>query len=119
MLTLDDADETNGCLRVIRGSHRRGMLPGLEGQGVLGPLFTDPAYFDESLQVPAVMAAGSMLCFSPSTVHGSESNHSSARRRVLLFTYQPGTGRMFKIDAKREAGVRHPDPSNQRTELET
>jgi ectoine hydroxylase-related dioxygenase (phytanoyl-CoA dioxygenase family) len=104
MLTLDDANEANGCLRLIPRSHRDGMLPGLKGRGVLGPLFTDPDFFDESHQVPAVMAAGSMLFFHASTVHGSEPNESAERRRALLFTYQPGTGRMFKIDAKREAG---------------
>ena len=104
MLSLDDANEANGCLRVIPGSHRHGMLPGLGGRGVLGPLFTDPDFFDESLQVPAVMAAGSMLFFHASTVHGSEPNESTERRRVLVFTYQPGAGRMFKTDAKREVG---------------
>jgi len=104
MLSLDDANEANGCLRVIPGSHRQGMLPGLEGRGVLGSLFTDPGFFDESRQLPAVMAAGSMLFFSPSTVHGSEPNESTERRRALVFTYQPGAGRMFKTDAKREAG---------------
>jgi len=104
MLSIDDATEVNGCLRVIPGSHRRGMLPGLEGEGLLGPLFTDPTHFDESLQVPVEMSAGSLLFFSPSVVHGSESNASMEQRRALLFTYQPGVGRMFKVDAKRLAG---------------
>ncbi len=106
MLSLDDANEANGCLRVIPGSHRHGTLPGLEGRGVLGPLFTDPEWFDASRQVPAIMAAGSMLFFHASTVHGSEPNDSTEHRRALLFTYQPGAGRMFKTDAKREAGSR-------------
>ena len=105
MLALDDAGEHNGCLRVVRGSHRQGMLPGLEGQGRLGPLFTDPRTFDESAQVPAVMPAGSQLFFHPHTVHGSLPNRSDTARRALLFTYQPGGHRMFKVDAKREAGA--------------
>jgi phytanoyl-CoA hydroxylase len=104
MISADDATEVNGCLRVIPGSHRRGMLPGLEGEGRLGPLFTDPAHFDESLQVPVVLSAGSLLFFSPSVVHGSEPNDSMERRRALIFTYQRGAGRMFKVDAKRLAG---------------
>ncbi len=104
MLALDDASEENGCLRVVRGSHRRGLLPGLEGEGRLGPLFTDPRYFDVSHQVPAEMPAGTLLFFSPHMVHGSEPNDSDAPRRALLLTYQPGGHRMFKIDAKREAG---------------
>ncbi len=105
MLALDDAGEHNGCLRVVRGSHRRGLLPGLEGEGRLGPLFTDPRFFDPSQQVPAEMPAGSLLFFSPHSVHGSEPNHSGAPRRALIVTYQPGGHRMFKVDAKREARV--------------
>jgi ectoine hydroxylase-related dioxygenase (phytanoyl-CoA dioxygenase family) len=104
MISVDDATEVNGCLRVIPGSHRDGMLPGLEGEGRLGPLFTDPAHFDESLQVPVILSAGSLLFFSPSIVHGSEPNNSTERRRALIFTYQRGAGRMFKVDAKRLAG---------------
>ena len=104
LVTLDDADEHNGCFRVIRGSHRRGMLPGCEGEGRLGPLFTDPRAFDLAEQVPAVAPAGSLVFFSPHTVHGSEPNRSDAARRALVLTYQPGGHRMFKVDAKRETG---------------
>ncbi len=102
LLNLDDADELNGCFRVIRGSHRNGMLPGCEGDGRLGPLFTDPRAFDESAQVPAIAPAGSLVFFSPHTVHGSQPNLSDASRRALVLTYQPGGNRMFKVDAKRE-----------------
>ena len=104
LLTLDDADEHNGCFRVIRGSHRRGMLPGCEGDGRLGPLFTDPRAFDLAEQVPAVAPAGSLVFFSPHTVHGSDPNRSDSSRRALVLTYQPGGHRMFKVDAKRETG---------------
>lgn len=102
MLALDDASEHNGCLRVVRSSHRCGLLPGLEGRGRLGPLFTDPRFFDESRQVPVEMPAGSLLFFSPHMVHGSEPNRSGRPRRALLFTYQPAGHRMFKIDAIRD-----------------
>ncbi len=105
MLALDDASPANGCLHLVPGSHAEGMLPGLEGQGRLGPLFTDPAYFDASRAVPAEMGAGSLLFFHPSVVHGSEPNASDELRRALLYTYQPGGNRLFKVDAKREAGV--------------
>jgi hypothetical protein len=105
MLALDDASPANGCLRLIAGSHKRGMLPGLEGQGRLGPLFTDPRYFDASREVAPELPAGSLLFFSPHVVHGSEPNASDALRRAFLFTYQPGGNRMFKVDAKREAGA--------------
>jgi ectoine hydroxylase len=101
MLTLDDADEGNGCFRLIRGSHVRGLLAGRTGEGRLGPLFTDPRAFDLRDQVPVVCPAGSLIFFSPHIVHGSEPNHSSAPRRALVITYQPADGRMFKLDAVR------------------
>lgn len=105
MLALDDADEENGCLRVVRGSHRRGLLPGRQGDGVLGPLFTDPRFFDENEQVAAAMPAGSLLFFSPHTVHGSEPNRSGRARRACVLTYQPPGFDMFKRRGRREWAV--------------
>jgi ectoine hydroxylase-related dioxygenase (phytanoyl-CoA dioxygenase family) len=102
MVLLDDASPENGCLYVVRGSHRKGLLPGQEGQGTLGPLFTDPQAFDESMAVPAAAPAGSLLFFSPHTVHGSKPNTSDLPRRVFVLTYQPGGHRTFKQDVKRD-----------------
>jgi ectoine hydroxylase len=102
MLAFDDADEENGCLRVIRGSHRHGLLPGRRDQGVLGPLFTDPHAFDATAQVAAAMPAGSLLFFSPHTVHGSEPNRSARARRACVITYQPAGHAMFKHPGRRE-----------------
>ena len=104
MVTLDDASEENGCFRVIRGSHRKGFLPGIDDATELGPLFTDPRYFDEADQFAAVVPAGSQVFFSPHTVHGSQPNGSSHQRRAMVLTYQPAGRRMFKIDATRNAG---------------
>lgn len=102
MVLLDDANPENGCLHVVRGSHRHGLLPGLEGEGKLGPLFTDPRAFDEADAVPASGRAGALLFFHPHTVHGSKPNLSDLPRRAFLFTYQPAGHRMFKKDLKRE-----------------
>jgi ectoine hydroxylase-related dioxygenase (phytanoyl-CoA dioxygenase family) len=104
MLALDDAGEHNGCFRVIRGSHRRGILPGCEGEGKLGALFTHPDAFDLADQVPAEAPAGSLVFFSPHTVHGSEPNRSDRERRALIVTYQPAGHPMFKVPRIRDAG---------------
>jgi hypothetical protein len=105
MLTLDDADEENGCFRLIPGSHARGLLPGRQGEGVLGPLFTHPDAFDERRAVAAAVPAGSLVFFSPHSVHGSQPNRSERPRRALVLTYQPGGLRMFKEDRVRECGA--------------
>lgn len=110
MLALDDADEENGCLRVVRGSHRQGLLPGRQGDGVLGPLFTDPAAFDPGRQVAAAMPAGSLLFFSPHTVHGSEPNRSPRARRACVITYQPPGFDMFKRRGRRELAATEAEP---------
>jgi ectoine hydroxylase-related dioxygenase (phytanoyl-CoA dioxygenase family) len=108
LITLDDAHEGNGCFRVIRGSHARGILPGRQGEGRLGPLFTHPSAFDASDQVPAILPAGSVVFFSPHTVHGSEPNASDAPRRAIVLTYQPAGLRTFKVDRVRDCGSRAP-----------
>jgi ectoine hydroxylase len=103
MVTLDDADEENGCFRVVRGSHRQGCLPGIQDDTTLGVLFTDPACFDESQQVPAVAPAGSLVFFSPHAVHGSRPNLSERPRRAMVLTYQPADRPMFKAQGTRNA----------------
>ena len=105
MLALDDADAGNGCLRVVRGSHRAGLLPGRKDDGVLGPLFTDPAHIDLGAQVAAAVPAGSLVFFSPHTVHGSEPNRSDRARRALVVTYQPAGHHQFKAPGERETGA--------------
>ena len=104
MVTLDHADQSNGCFRLIPGSHRRGMLPGRQGEGVLGPLFTHPDHFDEASAVAVEVPAGSLVFFSPHSVHGSQPNRSESPRRALVLTYQPGGLRLFKEDRVRNAG---------------
>ena len=97
MVTLDDADRENGCFRLVPGSHRKGFLPGLDDGTRLGPLFTDPAHFDEESQWLAEVPAGSLVIFDSHTVHGSEPNRSERARRAVVLTYQPADHPMFKM----------------------
>lgn len=90
MVTFDDADKRNGCLRFIRGSHKNGCLPGSSDGRQMGGFFTDPACFDESDQVEVEVSAGSQIFFSPHIIHGSGPNHSGDMRRAIIITYQPG-----------------------------
>jgi ectoine hydroxylase len=96
MLAFDDATEDNGCFRVIRGSHTRGCLPGSNDDTQLAGFFTDPGCFDESLQVPMIVPAGSLIFFSPHIIHGSFPNHSDQPRRAMVLTYQPANFPMLK-----------------------
>lgn len=90
MVAFDDADETNGCLRVIPGSHHAGNLPGTDDGTPLGGFYTDPGSFDASHQVALAVPAGSLIFFSPFVIHGSQPNESDRARRAMVITYQPG-----------------------------
>ena len=89
LVTFDDCRLDNGCLQVIRGSHRQGCLPGTADGTQLGGFFTDPKCFDEKDAVPMIAPAGSLVFLSPHTVHGSKPNFSPDARRAIIITYQP------------------------------
>jgi hypothetical protein len=103
MVAFDDATEANGCLRVVRGSHRHGCLPGTSDGSQLGGFFTSPDHFDESQQSALEVPAGSLIFFSPHVVHGSQPNRSALPRRVIVLTYQPGDQPMLKNGLVRNA----------------
>ena len=104
LVALDDAAEANGCLRIVRGSHARGCLPGLGDGSQLGGFFTSPDHFDQSAQVPMAVPAGSIVFFSPHAVHGSPPNRSDRPRRALILTFQPGDRPMLKSGRTRNVG---------------
>lgn len=105
MVTFDDASEANGCFRVIRGSHRRGCLPGTADGSQLGGFYTDPSEFDEADQVPMAAPAGSAIFFDPHTVHGSLPNRSQQPRRAIVITYQPADFPALKSGAVRNVSA--------------
>ncbi len=112
MITLDDADRENGCFRLVPGSHLEGFLPGLQDGTRLGPLFTDPAYFDEASQWLAEVPAGSLVVFDSHMVHGSEPNLSDRSRRAIVLTYQPADHPMFKFSGTRNFAISAPGSSS-------
>lgn len=98
MLFLDDANEANGCLEVVPGSHRQGVWrTRTDGDAFAGnEIDTD---IDVTTQ-PLPMAAGSVVMFGAMLAHRSAPNTSDAPRRALLFSYQPA-GRRTQLDSLR------------------
>jgi hypothetical protein len=100
LVYLDDASRDNGCLWVIPGSHRHGILPGLKDRGVLGALYTDVQGV-EGEPLALELPAGSALWFHPDLVHGSQGNRSATSRRVFVAAYQPAGLRRWRLDQVR------------------
>jgi len=88
-VALDSAGAANGGLRLIRGSHKRGVLPGLADGSQLEGFYTHPDEIDNASIVAPDLPAGSLLFFSPHIIHGSNPNSSAQQRRALIATYQP------------------------------
>ena len=79
---LDDADEENGCLGIIPGSHKAGPIPHV------GSFYLNPEQYPPNLAVPCPAAAGDVLFFTALTIHGSGINRSQRIRRNVLFQYR-------------------------------
>lgn len=89
-IALDDADEGNGCLRVLPQSQRPGRLYPLRDHGM--PDEFDPGEeahgFDDADEVLIEVAAGDVVFFNGYLLHRSKRNASSDRpRRALVNHY--------------------------------
>lgn len=73
-LALDDADEGNGCMRFVPGSHKMGVLECREDFAL-----ADVSSFKD--WVPARVKAGHCVIMSDILIHSSPNNPSEARYR--------------------------------------
>jgi hypothetical protein len=87
---IDDADEENGTLMVVPGSHKLDIL--CPGKADLSVSFsTEFVQIPEGLQeVPVQLKAGDVLFFNGSLIHGSYPNSTEDRfRRAFICHYLP------------------------------
>jgi ectoine hydroxylase-related dioxygenase (phytanoyl-CoA dioxygenase family) len=84
---LDDADEQNGCLWFVPGSHRLGLLPRLPFDVPVEAIRRHlPADF-EWRPVAAPLRAGQATIHHSHTLHGSYPNQSDRWRRAIVLNY--------------------------------
>ena len=88
-IAVDDATEENGCLWIIPGSHKTGYLyPQREHERPEEFDFAPESYgFDESVEVPVEVKAGTLVFFNGYLLHRSRKNRSDVYRRVLVNHY--------------------------------
>ncbi|GAB4459470.1 MAG: phytanoyl-CoA dioxygenase family protein [Armatimonadaceae bacterium] len=80
IIHFDEAPLEKGCVRVVPGSHRRGILPHLPQGG----WHLDPQEYPVESATPLPASAGDVLFFSYLTIHGSGLNTSQEARTTLL-----------------------------------
>jgi phytanoyl-CoA hydroxylase len=101
-LPLDDCDEDNGCMQVVKGSHTWDVLCTVKADTTQS--FTDVTVpLPEGIAPTSVpMRAGDVLFFNGQLVHGSFPNRTTDRfRRTLIAHYIVG-------DAQKVGAFYHP-----------
>ena len=88
-IAMDDATLENGCLWVIPGSHRAGYLYPQHAHSNPDEFdFAQESFgFDELLEVPVEVKAGTVVFFNGYLLHRSRKNRSETYRRVLVSHY--------------------------------
>jgi ectoine hydroxylase-related dioxygenase (phytanoyl-CoA dioxygenase family) len=77
LVTLDRATLENGCLELVAGKHRNGLI---------GEEWT-PLSWDELGLQPVETAPGDVVFFDSFVPHASKPNQTNAQRRILYLTY--------------------------------
>jgi ectoine hydroxylase-related dioxygenase (phytanoyl-CoA dioxygenase family) len=91
-IALDAATTGNGCLKVIPGSHRHGVLEhggaADDGLGFNNRMSGD--VIDESAAIPVELEAGGAVIFHDLLLHASYPNTSGQDRWAVISTYKDG-----------------------------
>jgi ectoine hydroxylase-related dioxygenase (phytanoyl-CoA dioxygenase family) len=104
---LDDADASNGCLKVLPGRHQGPLMDHTRDRAFQGKI---TEVVDESQAVPIEGKAGTAIFMHGMTPHASTTNLSPRARRTLILSYRAADA--FPIycggmTVKIESHVRH------------
>ena len=93
-LPLQDTDRTNGCLRIVPGTHKRKILPheprSSRDHGACRLSFL-PGEKELKGTVYCETKKGSAILFSSRIFHSSLGNNSKQHRRAFILSYQEAT----------------------------
>ena len=101
MVAISRANKENGCLQVIKGSHRLGRVNhGFSGEQVGADMtFVDNALKSMEL-VYCELEAGDALFFHPNTLHRSEANLSDNSRWSMISCYNSQSNLAYNEPSK-------------------
>jgi phytanoyl-CoA hydroxylase len=115
-LYLDDSTLENGCIHVVPGSYKLGLLNHFRDGQFTEIVEGDTTAFDEQ-EVAVPLGAGGMALWHCLTLHSSPPNLSQHPRRAIVFEYKDPSARLlggsFSPNEVRPAGlmVRGHEPS--------
>jgi phytanoyl-CoA hydroxylase len=118
-VAIDDATIENGCISVIPGSHKLGLINHYNEEGVFTGIVRDQRDFNPATAVSLPAKAGSVLFWHALTLHSSPPNRTDRPRRILVIEYKDPADRLLagSFNGRAEARnvgyiVRGRDPSH-------
>lgn len=110
LLHIDTANEENGCLRFVPGSHKLGPLEHVFGTNKDGspqePYLPTKDYpLENAVMCPA--DAGDVVIMSYLTIHGSAPNRTNRWRRLIRVGYRDPANEWARPDDPTWPGPRH------------
>jgi ectoine hydroxylase-related dioxygenase (phytanoyl-CoA dioxygenase family) len=93
-LAVDDATRENGCLRIIRGSHKDKRLRAHDTSQATDITLNQELKkeeYDEKDAVDLILKKGQISLHDVYLVHGSEANNSDKPRRGMTMRFMPTT----------------------------
>ncbi len=87
MVMLDDSTPENGCMQIVRGSHRWGLLDHTVDGPFTGACQEPDRWTDERRIVDVTPRAGGISIHHCLTLHASDVNRTGQPRRGLVFQY--------------------------------
>ncbi len=110
-IAIDPCTKSNGCLRVIPGSHKMGRMQHVAQENPLDSGVDDERLseiFKRFAVVEIELEKGDAVIFHANILHGSDDNHSDSSRLTLLGCYNTKHNSPYK-----RTGAGHPEFSYQ------
>lgn len=103
---LDDCTLENGCLQMVKGSHRLGYLNHLEPDGRFRGACQETAKWSDDSQIENILPkAGGISIHHCLTLHGSPPNLSGKPRRGIIFSYRADDAYQLADHVFRDTGI--------------
>ena len=99
-IPLVDVDEQNGCLQLLAGSHRWGLLGGARDSERVVRMFEDVEQRGKPVMLP--MRRGDLLAFTNMTCHASTLNQTNEMRWSVDLRYVVPEAAAARSDAEQE-----------------
>jgi ectoine hydroxylase-related dioxygenase (phytanoyl-CoA dioxygenase family) len=104
---LDDATPENGCMSMVRGSHRLAPLNHLDANGHFDGVCRDSQHWlaHPERVTPITPRAGGISIHHCLTLHGSPANLSGRPRRGVVFSYRADDAQQLGDTIFRDTGL--------------